>query len=176
MPKIKIVVFGTIAMLGGAAEAAVSAFPGAEGYGAGAAGGRGGTVMQVTSLADSGSGTLRACVQASGPRTCVFRVGGTIRLTSPLKVRYGFLTVAGQTALGGGLQIRGPGSGNALELFGPSNSSPMTDIVIRHVRVRPGPGSADGFALARVQRVVLDHVSVAWAVTRASALPGVWPI
>lgn len=163
MVKTNRILFGIITVLGSAAEAAAASFPGAEGYGADATGGRGGIVMQVTSLADSGSGTLRACVQASGPRTCVFRVGGTIRLTSPLKVRYGFLTVAGQTAAGGGIQIRGPGSGNAFELFGPSNSSPMTDIVIRHVRVRPGPRSADGFSLARVQRVVLDHVSVAWA-------------
>jgi hypothetical protein len=163
MPKSRIITFGVTAMLAGGAEAAPGAFPGAEGYGAGATGGRGGIVMQVTSLADSGSGTLRTCVQAREPRTCVFRVGGTIRLASPLKVRYGFLTVAGQTAPGGGVQIRGPGSGNAFELFGPSNTSPMTDIVVRHLRVRPGRGAADGFSLARVQRLILDHVSVEWA-------------
>jgi hypothetical protein len=57
----------------------------------------------------------------------------------------------------------GPGRGSAFEMFGPSNSSPMTDIVIRHVRVRPGPGSQDGLSLARVERVILDHVSVQWA-------------
>ena len=67
------------------AEAQVTAFPGAEGYGRFAIGGRGGAVHRVTSLANSGPGTLRACVEASGPRTCVFAVSGTLRCCRPCR-------------------------------------------------------------------------------------------
>jgi pectate lyase len=83
----------------------VPAFPGAQGAGASSRGGRGGKVFIVTSLADSGRGSLRECVEAAGPRTCVFAVGGTITLRTTLYVTNPFLTVAGQTAPGGGVQL-----------------------------------------------------------------------
>ena len=63
----------------------VSAFPGAEGFGANTIGGRGGTISEVTNLNDAGAGSLRACVEASGARTCVFRTGGLIVLQSALR-------------------------------------------------------------------------------------------
>ena len=65
----------------------VKAFPTAEGFGAGAVGGRGGRVIEVTNLDASGPGSLRNCLEASGPRICVFRVSGTITLTSAIQVR-----------------------------------------------------------------------------------------
>src|SRR5262249_12018369 len=74
------------------------AFPGAEGYGRFSRGGRGGRVIEVTNLDDSGPGSFRAAVDAGGPRTVVFRVSGVIRLRSPVTVSHPYLTVAGETA------------------------------------------------------------------------------
>src|SRR5918998_1798691 len=74
------------------------AFPGAEGAGRLALGGRGGRVLKVTTLEDSGPGSLRAAVEAEGPRTVVFDVGGVITLKSRLTIKHPYLTVAGQSA------------------------------------------------------------------------------
>jgi len=105
-------VASTVASGRGRAEAAtagvpvgVPAFPGAQGAGAASRGGRGGRVFIVTTLADSGGGSLRECVEAAGPRICTFAVGGTIELKTTLYVTNPFLTVAGQTAPGGGVQL-----------------------------------------------------------------------
>ena len=84
----------------------VVAFPGAEGFGAGSVGGRGGQVYEVTHLGDSGPGSLRACVEAKGPRTCVFHVGGTILVRSKLKINNPYITIAGQTAPGDGITLQ----------------------------------------------------------------------
>lgn len=83
-------------------QAEIPAFPGAEGGGAYAFGGRGGRVVVVTSLADRGPGTLRDACERGGARIIVFNVAGIIRLQSPLIVRAPYVTIAGQTAPGAG--------------------------------------------------------------------------
>ena len=80
--------------------ATIPAFPGAEGFGAYSKGGRGGRVYHVTTLADSGPGSLREAVDAEGPRIVVFDVSGTIQLKKTLAVENPFITIAGQTAPG----------------------------------------------------------------------------
>ena len=78
----------------------LKAFPGAEGFGTDTPGGRGGTVCQVTNLDNSGDGSLRSCVERPGPRTVIFRTGGTITLDRRLEVTNPYLTIAGQPAPG----------------------------------------------------------------------------
>jgi hypothetical protein len=132
------------------------AFPGAEGAGARALGGRGGRVLRVTTLDDAGPGSLRAAVEAEGPRTIVFDTGGTIALRSPLRVRNGRVTIAGQTAPGGGITLR---------------DQPFLieadDVVVRYIRARLGDTSsveADAFSIVRGRRIIVDHVSASWSV------------
>jgi hypothetical protein len=131
------------------------AFPGAEGYGRFARGGRGGRVIEVTNLNDSGPGSLRAAVEAEGPRTVVFSVGGLITLESKLIIRNPYLTIAGQTAPGKGICIRKYNMGVA----------GSHDIIIRYVRVRPGNIAGvtlDGMGLAGTDHAIIDHCSISW--------------
>jgi len=157
--KLGALVLGVSAAVQGSPAAAVPAFPGAEGYGASAKGGRGGAVIEVTNLDDGGAGSLRACVSATGPRTCVFRVGGTITLSSPITVNKPYLTIAGQTAPGGGIQLRRSGTADGAPLYLENTH----DIIVRHIRSRPGTGSdTDGISIDNSQKVILDHVSLYW--------------
>jgi hypothetical protein len=90
--------------------AQLAALPGIMGGGAASVGGRGGVVIEVTNLNDSGAGSLRACIQASGPRTCLPRVAGIITNKSRLAITNPFITIACQAAPGGGLVLGGPGA------------------------------------------------------------------
>jgi Bacterial Ig-like domain (group 2) len=147
----------------------VAAFPGAQGGGAASLGGRGGVVMEVTNLNDSGSGSLRACVQASGPRTCVFRVGGIIHPQSTIRANSGSLTIAGQTAPGGGIVIQGDKMPEGAIFFFAGS-----DTIIRYITCSvgngpghsPGPDSGVGcveLASGNNQHnVVVDHISFRW--------------
>ena len=151
-----------------AAAQPMKAFPTAEGFGAGAIGGRGGRVMEVTNLSDSGPGSLRSCIEASGPRICVFRVSGTIALRCAIRVSTPYLTVAGQTSPGG-VQIKG--TGQAEGDWGVWFVNGAHDIVVRHLRVRMGGNLKHdagnnllcyGTAEPGVHDAIFDHCSVAW--------------
>ncbi|WP_024462207.1 polysaccharide lyase family 1 protein [Marinimicrobium sp. LS-A18] len=135
------------------------AFPDAEGYGRFALGGRGGQVVKVTNLNDSGPGSLRAAVENDiGPRTIVFDVSGIIHLESRLTVSDSYVTVAGQTAPGKGIVVRGAP-------FGVSGAS---DVVMRHVRVRLGAGTTyDGIGLQGADHAIVDHSSISWTIDEA---------
>jgi hypothetical protein len=138
------------------------AFPSAQGFGKLATGGRGGTVIKVTNLNDSGAGSLRQALQyTSGPRTIVFEVGGTITLNSALSVTNGNVTVAGQTAPGDGILIKG-----SMVIVEDSN------VIIRYIRFRPGQSApnneADALSITAwgsdiVENVIVDHCSMSWA-------------
>ena len=136
------------------------AFPQAEGFGAVAQGGRGGDVYHVTTLDDSGApGSLRHAIDTAPTtgRTIVFEVGGWIELGSQLGIVNGKrnITIAGQTAPGGGIGVRG----HQFSIGG-------DDIVIRHMRFRPGrgPGRVDALgANSDAERIMLDHVSAGFA-------------
>ena len=131
------------------------AFPGAEGFGKYTTGGRGGKVIEVTNLSDKGPGSFRDAVMASGPRTVVFRVSGTIPLESELKIRNSDLTIAGQTAPGDGICIK-----NYQVNFD------ITNMIIRYVRFRPGDEKGkeqDGFG-GKGDHLIIDHCTASWGI------------
>lgn len=135
------------------------AFPGAEGYGRYALGGRGGQILFVTNLNDSGPGSLRAAIETQGPRIVVFNVSGTIELQSILRILYPRITIAGQTAPGGGI---------CLKKF-PLNIS-ADDTVVRYLRVRLGDEAGklmDGIDISNAKHVIVDHCSVSWTLDEA---------
>src|SRR5262245_20048990 len=88
-------------------RSSIPAFPGAEGGGAWTPGGRGGNVIVVTNLDDSGPGTLREAIELTGPRIVVFQTAGLITLKSPLSIKQPFISIYGQTAPGDGICVRG---------------------------------------------------------------------
>ncbi len=150
------------------AQSTLPAFPGAEGYGAFAKGGRGGTVIKVTNLNDSGVGSLRACAIASGPRTCIFTVGGTITLSSRIDITNPYLTVAGQTAPGG-IQIKMSNSSGGDPILVTTHN-----VIIRYLTIRPGTLGANSRALSisagsgatrpnSAHDVIVDHLSTSWS-------------
>lgn len=149
------------------AAQALPAFPGAEGFGAQASGGRGGEVVYVTNLDDSGSGSLRAAVSgwSSSPKMVLFKVGGTIELSGPLRIANSNITIAGQSAPGDGITLRG----SPLEISG-------SNLIIRHIRVRHGNERLSGDDAISImdgaRNIILDHVSASWSVDEALSPSG----
>src|SRR3989338_2220451 len=149
------------AMLLAGSVYAIPVFPGCEGYGCETKGGRGGQVIKVTNLNDAGPGSLRAALEASGPRIIVFETSGTITLTSRIIVVNPYFTVAGQTAQSPGITLKNFGI------------APRThDGLIQHIRVRVGDqgpnndGDMDAIGdiwnadRSQVYNLVFDHVSL----------------
>ena len=156
-------------------KAPVKAFACAQGFGAYATGGRGGDVYHVTKLLDDGAiGTLRhALDSATGARTVVFEIGGIINLNSRLKIRSDRITLAGQTAPGGGITVAGY----------PLDIVDRSDVIIRYMRFRVGDynardpkdkskgngnkdlGGAGGDAIYafNTNRLIFDHISASWS-------------
>lgn len=168
-----LLIFGTMAVVPFAQNTAQAGptlletrtvFPGAVGFGVETPAGRGGAVIKVTNLDESGPGSFRAALEADGPRIVVFEVGGVINLDGErLRVTNPFVTVAGQTAPSPGITIVRGGI-----------SITTHDVLIEHLRVRPGDAeqpkksgwAPDGISTsgADAYNVVVDHCSVTWAV------------
>jgi hypothetical protein len=146
------------------------AFPTAEGYGRFARGGRGGVVIEVSNLLDYNSnepaipGSYRAAIEATGPRTIVFRVSGLIRLKRPCTINAanGYVTIAGQTA---------PGEGVCLSNWRAGITS-CSDVIMRFMRCRLGDYSQqamDGMGLGNSSHSIMDHCSISWTIDESSS-------
>jgi hypothetical protein len=136
-------------------QATIPAFPGAEGGGAYTFGGRGGRVIVVTSLADSGPGSLREACEQGGARIVVFNVAGIIRLKTPLMIRAPYITIEGQSAPGDGICV----AGESVWLN-------THDVLIRFMRFRRGETNVgrrdDSIGGNPVGNIMIDHVSASW--------------
>lgn len=140
------------------------AFPEAEGFGKYAVGGRGGKIIKVTNLNDSGNGSLREAVEQKGVRTVVFTVSGNIELKSHLRINNDSITIAGQTAPGDGICLKDmPLSINA------------SNVIVRYIRCRLGDKyHEDNDALTGgaygLHDVIIDHVSASWSIDECLSL------
>lgn len=140
----------------------LAVYPGSEGFGTDTRAGRGGIILHVTNLNDSGAGSLRAALEHSSPRIVVFDVGGVIRLQRDIKITSPYITLAGQTAPGDGIMIRDFG----LRIR-------THDVLIQHVAIRVGDDgrsrdrswdNLDCLQILGGYNIVIDHVSASWGI------------
>jgi pectate lyase len=159
-------------------NAALPAFPTAQGGGAATLGGRGGRVLEVTNLYDRGPGSLRECVEAKGPRTCIFRVAGIITPGSDLRVDNSNLTIAGQSAPGE-IILGGPNVGGTCLRIS------THDVIVRYITFSPdninapsGPNTGTvGYSITNTQNYnnIADHVTSRWAGNKEIAIYAGFP-
>jgi hypothetical protein len=146
-------------------SAELPAFPGAEGFGRYATGGRGGEVYFVTNLDDDGPGSLRYGIStARQPRTILFKVSGEIRLESGLSVSRPNLTIAGQSAPGEGICLRDCGVNLSAD-----------DLIVRHLRFRLGTNGVDqedALTIIRGNNIIVDHCSASWSIDETLSASG----
>lgn len=138
------------------------AFPGALGWAANTAGGRGGKIIRVTTLAASGPGSFLEAIETEGPRIVVFEVGGVIDMNrQEIKITKPFLTIAGQTAPSPGITLIKTGIDVATH-----------DVIMQHIRIRPGSAGAsikdnwapDSFSTVNAYNIIVDHCSLTWGI------------
>lgn len=157
-----------VLQLGSTAAGIAQAFPGAEGFGAQATGGRGGRVIQVTNLNATGPGSLQAALDEEGPRTVVFTVSGMI--DAPIHLTRGDVTIAGQTSPGG-ISIRQFHTTEEpycdQDAACVAGSRKADNWILRHVRIRPAGQHDDGLRLRYTRRAIVDQVSIGNATDEA---------
>jgi autotransporter-associated beta strand protein len=155
--------FGLLAVTA-ASHAQLPAFPGAEGFGKFATGGRGGSVYFVTTTNDTGAGSFRDAVSVSG-RTVIFRIGGVIDYKAPRYAPKANITIAGQTAPGDGVTIYG----NGLSFSGSHNN------ICRFIRVRQGingTSGTDAMGIANGNNMIFDHITASWGRDETFSISG----
>ncbi len=145
------------------ANEAAPAFPGAEGHGRYVTGGRGGKIIHVTNLNDSGAGSFRAALETTGKRVIVFDVAGTIHLNSDIKLKKGNVTILGQTAPGGGITV-------ADYTF----QVDADNVVVRFMRFRRGTDKnlndgADASWGRNHHNIIFDHCSFSWSIDEVAS-------
>ncbi|MCU7904538.1 MAG: hypothetical protein KZQ76_01565 [Candidatus Thiodiazotropha sp. (ex Epidulcina cf. delphinae)] len=170
---IKVLVMLALSMMLGHAVGAIPAFPSAEGLGANSVGGRGGEIVKVTNLNDSGAGSFRDAVTRSGPRIVVFDVSGIINLNTNLTISQPYITIAGQTSPGGIL------------ITGRTTTINTHDVIIQYMRFRVGSHNiADAEKHDTIQvlgkdwapnsayNIIFDHCSIGWGIDENMSLTG----
>jgi pectate lyase len=170
MMLIRILLFLGLTLSALPAQAQSLAFPGAVGWAKETVGGRGGRIIRVTSLAADGPGSLKAAIDAKGPRIVVFEVAGVIDLKrTSLEIKEPFLTIAGQTAPSPGITIIRGG----IDLRG-------HDVIIRHIRVKTGADGqakrsgweADSLSTIAAHNVIIDHNTLSWGIDENMSASG----